>query len=87
MWIDQRLQLKMSAIAADATCAESKPELDSGDGRVGSMPALPANVQQVDLGPLKPFEDAYMQAVAHHLNALAPWWAVNRRTARRASRS
>jgi hypothetical protein len=39
--------LEMSAIAADATCAESKPELDSGDGRVGSVPALPANVQQV----------------------------------------
>lgn len=39
----------------------------------------------VNLGPLKPFEDAYMQAVAHHLNVLAPWWAANRRTARRAS--
>jgi hypothetical protein len=39
--------LEPSAIAADATCAESKPELDSGDGRVGSMLALPAKAQQV----------------------------------------
>jgi hypothetical protein len=29
----------------------------------------------VDLSPLKPFETAYMDAVATHLRALAPWWS------------
>jgi hypothetical protein len=29
----------------------------------------------VDLGPLKPFETAYMEAVEAHLRALAPWWS------------
>jgi hypothetical protein len=29
----------------------------------------------VDLGPLKPYETAYMDAVAAHLKALTPWWA------------
>jgi len=29
----------------------------------------------VDLSALKPFETAYMDAVAAHLRALAPWWS------------
>jgi hypothetical protein len=29
----------------------------------------------VDLSPLKPYETAYMDAVAAHLRALAPWWS------------
>jgi hypothetical protein len=29
----------------------------------------------VDLSPLKPFETAYMDAVATHLRALTPWWS------------
>jgi hypothetical protein len=29
----------------------------------------------VDLSPLKPFEKAYMGAVAAHLRALTPWWS------------
>jgi hypothetical protein len=29
----------------------------------------------VDLSPLKPSETAYMDAVAAHLRALAPWWS------------
>jgi hypothetical protein len=29
----------------------------------------------VDLSPLKPFETAYMDAVAAHLRTLAPWWS------------
>jgi hypothetical protein len=29
----------------------------------------------VDLSPLKPYETAYMDAVATHLHALAPWWS------------
>ena len=29
----------------------------------------------VDLSPLKPFETAYMTAVATHLRALTPWWS------------
>jgi len=31
--------------------------------------------ETIDLSPLKPFETAYMDAVAAHLNALAPWWS------------
>lgn len=31
--------------------------------------------ETVDLSPLKPFEMAYMEAVAAHLRALAPWWS------------
>jgi hypothetical protein len=31
--------------------------------------------ETVDLSPLKPFETAYMDAVAAHLRALAPWWS------------
>jgi hypothetical protein len=30
---------------------------------------------KVDLSPLKPYEQAYMDAVARHLKALTPWWA------------
>jgi len=29
----------------------------------------------VNLSPLKPYETAYMDAVAAHLRALAPWWS------------
>ena len=29
----------------------------------------------VDLSPLKPYEKAYMDAVADHLHALTPWWS------------
>lgn len=32
-------------------------------------------LETVDLSPLKPFETAYMDAVAAHLRALAPWWS------------
>jgi GMP synthase PP-ATPase subunit len=31
--------------------------------------------ETVDLSPLKPFETAYMDTVATHLRALAPWWS------------
>lgn len=31
--------------------------------------------ETVDLSPLRPYETAYMDAVAAHLRALAPWWS------------
>jgi len=31
--------------------------------------------ETIDLSPLKPYETAYMDAVAAHLRALAPWWS------------
>lgn len=45
------------------------------DKPVTSDAAVNIPPETVDLSPLKPFEAAYMDAVAAHLRALTPWWS------------
>jgi hypothetical protein len=60
---------EMRKIAGGAMRQAWIDEPATSDADVNIPPAI------VDLSPLKPFEKAYMDAVAAHLRALAPWWS------------
>jgi hypothetical protein len=64
-----KLIQEMRKIAGGAMRQAWIDEPATSDGSVNIPPTT------VDLSPLKPFETAYMNAVAAHLRALAPWWS------------
>lgn len=64
-----KLLQEMRKIAGGAMRQAWIDESATSDADVNVPPEI------VDLSPLKPFETAYMDAVAAHLRALAPWWS------------